>query len=78
MIIIKSIILLITILFIHNKLKKRIEIEPVQNEIPFELDKSPQIHNILNRNKISLNGKWNYIIDVQEVGYYNYRMNPIE
>ena len=78
MIIIKSIILLITILFIHNKLKKRIEIEPVQNEIPFELDKSPQIHNILNRNKISLNGKWNYIIDVQEVGYYNYRMNPIK
>ena len=65
MIIIKSIILLITILFIHNKLKKRIEIEPVQNEIPFELDKSPQINNILNRNKISLNGKWNYIIDVQ-------------
>ena len=78
MIIIKSIILLIIILFIHYKLKKRLEIEPVQNEIPFELDKYPQINNILNRNKISLNGKWNYIIDVQEVGYYNYRMNPIK
>ena len=81
MIIIKSIILLlfyllIIILFIHYKLKKRLEIEPIQNEIPFELDKDPQINNILNRNKISLNGKWNYIIDVQEVGYYNYRMNP--
>ena len=78
MIIIKSIILLIIILFIHYKLKKRLEIEPIQNEIPFELDKDPQINNILNRNKISLNGKWNYIIDVQEVGYYNYRMNPIK
>ena len=36
----------------------------------------PQIGNILGREKISLNGKWNYIIDVQEEGYYDYRMNP--
>ena len=37
----------------------------------------PQIGNILSREKISLNGKWNYIVDVQEEGYYDYRMNPI-
>ena len=36
----------------------------------------PQIGNILSRDKISLNGKWNYIVDVQEEGYYDYRMNP--
>ena len=37
----------------------------------------PQIGNILSRDKISLNGKWNYIVDVQEEGYYGYRMNPL-
>ena len=26
---------------------------------------------------MSLNGDWHYIIDVQEEGYYDYRMNPI-
>jgi beta-glucuronidase len=25
---------------------------------------------------MSLNGDWNYIVDVQEEGYYDYRMNP--
>ena len=25
---------------------------------------------------MSLNGAWNYIVDVQEEGYYDYRMNP--
>ena len=35
----------------------------------------PLIGNIFSREKISLNGKWNYIVDVQENGYYNYRMN---
>ena len=36
----------------------------------------PQIGNVLARETISLNGAWNYIIDVQEEGYYDYRMNP--
>ena len=36
--------------------------------------KIPQISNIFGRKKISLNGKWNYIVDVQEEGYYGYRM----
>ena len=32
--------------------------------------------NVTNRHSISLNGDWNYIVDVQEEGYYDYRMNP--
>ena len=36
----------------------------------------PQVANVLGRQNVSLNGKWNYIIDVQEEGYYDYRMNP--
>ena len=36
----------------------------------------PQIANVINRDKIPLNGEWNYIVDVQEEGYYDYRMNP--
>ena len=38
----------------------------------------PQIANILGRNTTSLNGAWNYIVDVQEEGYYDYRMNPYD
>ncbi|MBR2777865.1 MAG: beta-glucuronidase [Prevotella sp.] len=36
----------------------------------------PQVANILGRQTMSLNGAWNYIVDVQEEGYYDYRMNP--
>ena len=36
----------------------------------------PQLQNVMSRQVMSLNGKWNYIIDVQEEGYYDYRMNP--
>jgi beta-glucuronidase len=36
----------------------------------------PLVGNILNRQTTTLNGRWNYIIDVQEEGYYDYRMNP--
>lgn len=32
--------------------------------------------NVLNRQTLSLNGDWHYIVDVQEEGYYDYRMNP--
>ena len=37
----------------------------------------PQISNILGRQTTSLNGTWNYIVDVQEEGYYDYRMTPM-
>ena len=36
----------------------------------------PQIGNIPGRRTVSLNGAWNYIVDVQEEGYYDYRMKP--
>ncbi len=37
----------------------------------------PQLSNVLSRESMSLNGKWHYIIDVQEEGYYDYRMKPM-
>ncbi len=36
----------------------------------------PQVANVMARQITSLNGAWNYIVDVQEEGYYDYRMNP--
>ena len=36
----------------------------------------PLIQNVGAYESMSLNGKWNYIVDVQEEGYYDYRMNP--
>jgi beta-glucuronidase len=36
------------------------------------------IQNIENRTLTSLNGKWNYIIDPYENGYYNYRYQPFD
>ena len=38
----------------------------------------PQVTNILGRQTTSLNGAWHYIVDVQEEGYYDYRMNPYD
>ena len=38
----------------------------------------PQVANMLGRNTQSLNGAWHYIVDVQEEGYYDYRMNPTQ
>jgi beta-glucuronidase len=35
----------------------------------------PLIQNVLGYESQSLNGAWNYIVDVQEEGYYDYRMN---
>ena len=36
----------------------------------------PQVTNVTNRESVSLNGDWHYLVDVQEEGYYDYRMNP--
>ena len=36
----------------------------------------PQVTNVMNRQTVSLNGDWHYIVDVQEEGYYDYRMKP--
>ncbi len=39
---------------------------------------TPLIQNINNRAVLSLNGKWNYIIDPYEMGYYDYRAIPFD
>ena len=36
----------------------------------------PQLGNVMSHETMLLNGKWHYIVDVQEEGYYDYRMNP--
>ena len=36
----------------------------------------PLLQNVMAYESLSLNGAWNYIVDVQEEGYYDYRMNP--
>ncbi|MBR6142366.1 MAG: beta-glucuronidase [Bacteroidaceae bacterium] len=36
----------------------------------------PLLQNVMAYESVSLNGDWNYIVDVQEEGYYDYRMNP--
>ena len=43
--------------------------------LPLQAEELPLVGNILGRQTVSLNGDWNYIIDVQEEGYYDYRMN---
>ena len=42
-----------------------------QKEVP-----APQ--NVYARQNVSLNGDWNYFVDQQEQGYYDYRMNPTQ
>ena len=37
----------------------------------------PLIQNVQGYETCSLNGEWNYIVDVQEEGYYDYRMNSM-
>ena len=38
----------------------------------------PAIQNVQAYESMSLNGDWHYIVDVQEEGYYDYRMNPTQ
>lgn len=38
----------------------------------------PLVSNIYSRDHISLNGKWNYVIDPLENGYYDYRLKPFK
>ncbi len=42
-----------------------------------EAKELPIIQNVTAYEAMSLNGEWNYIVDVQEEGYYDYRMNPM-
>lgn len=45
---------------------------------PFHATTQDVIINAMNRHTFSLNGKWNYIIDPYENGYYDYRYNPFD
>ena len=36
----------------------------------------PLIHNVMAYESSSLAGDWNYIVDVQEEGYYDYPVRP--
>ncbi len=38
----------------------------------------PLVSNIASRNNINLNGKWSYIVDPLENGYYDYRLMPFK
>ncbi|MBL0739033.1 beta-glucuronidase [Flavobacterium sp. GN10] len=38
----------------------------------------PLVANISSRNNITLNGKWSYIVDPLENGYFNYRLEPFK
>lgn len=37
-----------------------------------------QLQNIYGRNYVSLNGRWNYIVDPYETGFYDYRRQPFD
>lgn len=58
----KIIMLCLTLSFFGNAIAKEI----------------PLLSNINSRNNISLNGKWNYIVDPLENGYYDYRLMPFK
>lgn len=38
----------------------------------------PLLANVFARNNINLNGKWNYVVDPLENGYYDYRLVPFQ
>ena len=50
----------------------------VMMTVAVEAQEVPQLANVLSRETMSLNGDWHYIVDVQEEGYYDYRMNPTQ
>ena len=41
-----------------------------------EAEQVPLLQNVKAYESMSLNGDWHYIVDIQEEGYYDYRMNP--
>ena len=43
-----------------------------------EVREVPLLQNVFARQSISLNGKWNYIVDPFDNGYYDYRLRPMD
>ena len=49
----------------------------IQHSASAEENTLPLLQNVQAYESMSLNGDWNYIVDVQEEGFYDYRMNPM-
>ncbi len=62
----------------HNKVQLLIILFLVLVPQKFLCGQTPLILNTQNRNTASLNGKWHYIVDPYENGYYNYRYEPFD
>ncbi|RYF16604.1 MAG: beta-glucuronidase, partial [Flavobacteriales bacterium] len=60
------------------KLKNRVLIICFSLLTTFSYAQINSIQNIQSRKVLSLNGKWNYIIDPYENGFYDYRHNPFD
>lgn len=41
-------------------------------------DEVPLLQNVMGRQTETLNGTWHYLVDVQQRGYYDYRLRPME
>lgn len=46
--------------------------------VSFSVANAQLVQNIFGRKHTSLNGRWNYIIDPYEMGYYDYRHEPFD
>lgn len=57
-------------------------VTPVRAAEPVAASAAPSaattLQNIAGRSTVSLNGRWNYIIDPYEMGYYDYRHTPFD
>ncbi|MGZ5196148.1 MAG: hypothetical protein ACXWB8_11975, partial [Ramlibacter sp.] len=45
---------------------------------PASVEQDKPVQNIYGRAHLSLDGRWNYIVDPYENGYYNYRHQPFD
>jgi beta-glucuronidase len=46
--------------------------------LPASAKQPPTLQNIYGRSHLLLDGRWNYIVDPYEAGYYNYRHQPFD
>ena len=49
-----------------------------RSALPASAKQPPTLQNIYGRSHLLLDGRWNYIIDPYEAGYYNYRHQPFD
>jgi beta-glucuronidase len=63
---------------LHNYLKTTLLLFLFSSMFVSAQAQSLPIQNIENRKITTLNGKWQYILDQYETGYYNYRYEPID